>query len=50
MHTDWNIRVVKALDWNIRGRSGPGFECPGQHKEEEATAARNGKEDMNDES
>ena len=48
VHTDWNIRVAEALDWNIRGGSGQGFECPGLQKEEEATAARNGKENMND--
>ena len=50
MHTDWTIRVAEALDWNIRGRSRSGLECPGQQKEEEAKAARNGKEDMNNES
>ena len=49
MHTDWNIRVAEALDSQVRGRSGQGLECPGQQKEEEAKAARNGKEDMNDE-
>ena len=50
MHTDWNIWVADALDWNIRGRSGPGLERPGLQKEEEAMAARNGKENKNDES
>ena len=44
MHSDWNIRVVEAPDWNVRGRSGPGLERPGQHKEEEAVAAEKGKE------
>ena len=47
MHTDWNIRVVEALDWNVRGRSGPGLERPGLQKEEEAAAAGKGKENMN---
>ena len=37
---DWNNRVVEALDWNIRGGSGPGLERPGLHKEKEAAAAR----------
>ena len=46
MHTDSNIRVVEALDWNVRGRSGPGLERPGLRKEEEAAAAGKGKEDM----
>ena len=31
-----------------RGKSGPGLECPGQQKEEEATAARSGRENMID--
>ena len=39
---------AEALDWNVRGRSGPGLERPGLHQEEEATAARRkGKENMN---
>ena len=45
--TEWNIREVEALDWNIRGRSGPGVEPPGLHKEKEAAAARKGKSNMN---
>ena len=49
VHKDWNIRVAESLDWNIRGRSGPGLES-GQQKEEEATVAQNGEENMNDES
>ena len=36
-----------ALDWNIRGRDGPGQERPGLQKEEEAAAARSGKENTN---
>ena len=48
MHSDWNIGVVEALDWNVPGRSGPGLERPGLHKEEEAAAARDGKENMNE--
>ena len=44
MHPDWNIRVVEALHWNVRGRSGPGLERPGLHKEEEAVAAEKIKE------
>ena len=40
MCTDWNHRVVEDLDWNIRGRSGPGLERPGLHKDKEAAAAR----------
>ena len=47
-HPDWNIRVVEALDWNVRGRSDPGLERPGLHKEKTAAAARNGKENMNE--
>ena len=47
MHSDWNIRVVEALDWNVRGRSGPGLERPGLHKEGEAVATGKGKEEMN---
>ena len=43
MHSNWNIRMVEALDWNVRGRSGPGLERPGLHKEDEAVAARKGK-------
>ena len=35
------------LDWNVGGRSGPGLERPGLHKEEEAAAAINGKENVN---
>ena len=35
-HLDWIIRGAEALDWNIRGRSGPGLERPALHKEEEA--------------
>ena len=31
-------------DWNIRGRGGPGWERPGLQEEDEAAAARNGKE------
>ena len=46
MHTDWNIRVVEALDWNVRGRRGPGLEPPGLQKDEEAAAAGKGKENM----
>ena len=45
--TEWNIRGAEALDWNIRGRSGPGLERPGLQKKEEATEARNGMENMN---
>ena len=44
---DWNIRGAEARDLNIPGRSGPGLELPGLHKEEEAAAARNGKGNMN---
>ena len=47
MHSDWIIWVVEALDGNVWGRSGPGLERPGLHKEEEAAAARNGIENMN---
>ena len=44
MHSDRNIRVVEALDWKVWGRSGPGLELPGLHKEEEAVAAGKGRE------
>ena len=44
MHSDWNIRVVEALDWNVRGRSGIRLVRPGLHKEGEAVAAGKGKE------
>ena len=40
--------MVEALDWNVRGRSDPGLERPGLHKEETAVAARNGNENMNE--
>ena len=43
MHPGWNIRVVEAVYWNVRGRSGPALERPGLHKEEEAVASRKGK-------
>ena len=47
-HQDWNIQVVEAPDWNVRGRSNPALERPGLHKEETAAAARNSKENMNE--
>ena len=47
MHPDWNIRGAEALDWNVRGRSNPGFESPGLQKEEELAAERSGEEHMN---
>ena len=47
-HPDWNIRGAEALAWNIGGRSGPGMERLGLQKEEEATTARKGKENMNE--
>ena len=40
MHTDGNIRVAEAVDWNIRGRSGRELVRPGLQKEEEATEAK----------
>ena len=53
---DWNIRGRnapglehpggEALHWYIRGRSGPGLERAGRHKEEEAAAATEGRENM----
>ena len=46
-HPDRIIRGAEALDWNIRGRIGPGLQRPGLQKEEEAAAARNSKENMN---
>ena len=33
-------------DWNIRGRSGPGLELQGLDEDEEAAAARDGKENV----
>ena len=44
---DWNIRGAEALDWNVRGRSGPGLERPGLRKEEETVAESSGEEHMN---
>ena len=46
-HPDWNIRGVEALDWNVRGRSGPGLECPGLRKEGDTVAENSGEEHMN---
>ena len=46
MHTDRNIPVVEALDWNVRGRSGPGLERPGLQKQEEMATERSGEENM----
>ena len=37
-------REAAHQDWNIRGRGGPGWVCPGLQEEDEAAAARNGKE------
>ena len=37
-HTQSGTSVTEAQDWNIRGRYG--FQCSGQHQEEEAAAAR----------
>ena len=34
----------RTRDWNIRGRGGPGWELPGLQEEDEAAAARTGKE------
>ena len=47
MHPDWNIQGAECLEYNIQGRSGPGLERPGLHKEEKAAAAKKGKENMN---
>ena len=38
---------AKALDWNIQGRRDSQLDCPGLHQEEEATATRKAKENMN---
>ena len=40
--------MLEALDWNVRGRSDPGLEHLGLHREETAAVARNGKENMNE--
>ena len=45
---DWSIRGAKAHDWNVRGRSGPGLERPGQPKEEEKAMERSGEETLNE--
>ena len=37
-------REAVRQDWIIRGRGGPGWERPGLQEEDEAAAARNGKE------
>ena len=37
-------REAGHQDWNIRGRGGPGWERPGLQEEDEAAAARKGKE------
>ena len=34
------------MDWNNRGRGGHGLELPRLHKEEDAAAARSGKENL----
>ena len=41
MHSDWDNRMMEALDWNVRGRCG--LERPGLRTKEEAAAARKGK-------
>ena len=46
MHTDWNIRGVEALDWNVRGRRGRGLGRLALQKKDEAAAAGKGKENM----
>ena len=47
VHTDWNIWGAEALDWNVRGRSGPGLERPGLQKEEDMATERSGEENIN---
>ena len=46
VHTDWNMRVAEALDWNVRGRSGPGLERLGLQKEEDMATERSCEENM----
>ena len=46
-HPDWNIGRAEALDWNVRGRSGPGLERPGLRKEEVTVAESSSEEHMN---
>ena len=41
---DPNNQGSSAPNWNIRGQGGPGWERPGLQVEDEAAAARNGKE------
>ena len=38
---------AEALDWSVRGRSGPGLERPGQQEEKETAAERNREENKN---
>ena len=47
IRSDWNIRGVEALDWNVRGGNGPGVKRPGPQKEEEMAAERSDEEHMN---
>ena len=47
MQPDLNIQGAEVLDWNVRGRSSPGLERPGQQKGEETAGKRSGEENMN---